>query len=67
MSRLRRHLEKDMLSWWSRETAVDLRGGSPMDDVVALPVKDPSHIARCLLLLNALEHTDPAPIQETTS
>ncbi|GAA1488042.1 AGE family epimerase/isomerase [Brachybacterium sacelli] len=32
------------------------RDGSPLDEVVALPVKDPMHIARSLLLLNALEH-----------
>lgn len=31
------------------------RDGSPLDEVVALPVKDPMHIARSLLLLNALE------------
>lgn len=30
------------------------RDGSPLDEVVALPVKDPMHIARSLLLLNAL-------------
>ncbi|WP_114854375.1 AGE family epimerase/isomerase [Brachybacterium sp. YJGR34] len=33
------------------------RDGSPLDEVVALPVKDPMHIARSLLLLNALENT----------
>jgi len=31
------------------------RYGSPLDEVVALPVKDPMHIARSLLLVNALE------------
>lgn len=31
------------------------RGGRPLDKVVALPVKDPFHIARTLLLLNRLE------------
>ncbi|MCT2262757.1 AGE family epimerase/isomerase [Brachybacterium muris] len=36
------------------------RDGSPLDEVVALPVKDPMHIARSLLLLNALEHDAPA-------
>ena len=41
------------------------RDGSPLDEVVALPVKDPMHIARSLLLLNALEH-DPAPTEEKT-
>lgn len=34
------------------------RDGSPLDEVVALPVKDPMHISRSLLLLNAL-HDDP--------
>lgn len=34
------------------------RDGSPLDEVVALPVKDPMHIARSLLLLNAL-NDDP--------
>lgn len=34
------------------------RDGSPLDEVVALPVKDPMHIARSLLLLNALEADD---------
>ncbi|MDQ1583113.1 MAG: N-acylglucosamine 2-epimerase [Microbacteriaceae bacterium] len=32
------------------------RSGHPFDQVVALPVKDPFHIARSLLLLNRLEH-----------
>ena len=41
------------------------RDGSPLDDVVALPVKDPMHIAHSLLLLNALE-TAPAPTKEST-
>lgn len=41
------------------------RDGSPLDEVVALPVKDPMHIARSLLLLNALE-ADPAPTEEKT-
>lgn len=31
------------------------RDGSPLDEVVALPVKDPMHIARSLLLLNRLD------------
>lgn len=31
------------------------RDGSPLGEVVALPVKDPMHVARSLLLLNALE------------
>lgn len=33
------------------------RDGSPLDEVVALPVKDPMHIARSLLLLNRVEHS----------
>lgn len=33
------------------------RDGSPLDEVVALPVKDPMHITRSLLLLNALDET----------
>lgn len=37
------------------------RDGSPLDEVVALPVKDPMHIARSLLLLNALETTPTTP------
>lgn len=41
------------------------RDGSPLDEVVALPVKDPMHIARSLLLLSALEHR-PAPTEEKT-
>jgi len=39
------------------------RDGQPLDDVVALPVKDPMHIARSLLLLNALE--TPRTTEET--
>lgn len=35
------------------------RDGRPFDEVVALPVKDPMHIARSLLLLNKLEHVVP--------
>lgn len=31
------------------------RDGSPLEQVVALPVKDPMHIARSLILLNRLE------------
>jgi N-acylglucosamine 2-epimerase len=31
------------------------RDGRPLDEVVALPVKDPMHIARSLLLVTALE------------
>jgi N-acylglucosamine 2-epimerase len=34
------------------------RSGSPLDRVVALPVKDPFHIARTLILLNRLEKGD---------
>lgn len=37
------------------------RDGSPLEEVVALPVKDPMHIARSLLLLNAL-NDDPTTI-----
>jgi N-acylglucosamine 2-epimerase len=33
------------------------RDGSPLDEVVALPVKDPFHIARSLVLLNRLAST----------
>lgn len=37
------------------------RDGSPLDEVVALPVKDPFHIIRTLLLLNRLHATtEPA-------
>ncbi|MDN5655012.1 MAG: AGE family epimerase/isomerase [Kocuria sp.] len=42
------------------------RDGSPLDEVVALPVKDPMHVARSLLLLNTLEHADPPPTEETS-
>ena len=35
------------------------RDGSPLQQVVALPVKDPMHIARSLILLNRLEATSP--------
>jgi N-acylglucosamine 2-epimerase len=35
------------------------RSGHPFDQVVALPVKDPFHIARSLLFLNRLEPTHP--------
>lgn len=38
------------------------RDGSPLDEVVALPVKDPMHIARSLLLLNALEGGERRPL-----
>lgn len=34
------------------------RSGAPLDKVVALPVKDPFHIARTLVLLNRLEKGD---------
>lgn len=37
------------------------RDGSPLDQVVALPVKDPMHITRSLLLVNALEADDGPP------
>lgn len=37
------------------------RDGHPLDDVVALPVKDPMHIARSLLLLNRLEQMPTTP------
>lgn len=36
------------------------RSGAPLDQVVALPVKDPFHIARTLLFLNRLDQT-PEP------
>jgi N-acylglucosamine 2-epimerase len=32
-------------------TQIRTRAGAPLDEVVALPVKDPFHIARALLLL----------------
>jgi N-acylglucosamine 2-epimerase len=35
------------------------RSGHPFDQVVALPVKDPFHIARSLLFLNRLDPTHP--------
>jgi N-acylglucosamine 2-epimerase len=35
------------------------RDGSPLDQVVALPVKDPMHIARSLILLNRLRASSP--------
>ncbi|WP_336853444.1 AGE family epimerase/isomerase [Sinomonas albida] len=42
------------------------RSGDPLDAVVALPVKDPFHIARALLLINRLDadsrlDADPSP------
>jgi N-acylglucosamine 2-epimerase len=37
------------------------RDGSPLDSVVALPVKDPFHIARALLLLHRLSHSPSLP------
>lgn len=46
------------------------RDGIPLDEVVALPVKDPMHIARSLLLLNRLEHgstTDDPMTHATTT
>ena len=46
------------------------RDGIPLDEVVALPVKDPMHIARSLLLLNRLEHgstTDDHMTHATTT
>lgn len=35
------------------------RDGSPLDEVVALPVKDPLHVARALLLLRELDASTP--------
>lgn len=40
------------------------RDGSPFNEVVALPVKDPFHIIRALTLLNRLTTTGPDPSQE---
>ena len=40
------------------------RDGSPLDEVVALPVKDPMHIARSLLLLNRIGREIPTPNTE---
>lgn len=37
------------------------RDGSPLDQVVALPVKDPMHIARSLIMLNRLESSTRNP------
>jgi N-acylglucosamine 2-epimerase len=39
-------------------TQIRDRSGAPLDRVVALPVKDPFHIARTLILLNRLEKGD---------
>ena len=36
-------------------TQIRSRNGKPLDEVVALPVKDPFHIARALLLLVELQ------------
>lgn len=41
------------------------RAGQPLDQVVALPVKDPFHIARSLLLLNRLEN-NVSPLTDGT-
>lgn len=40
------------------------REGDPLDQVVALPVKDPFHIARALLLLNRLDPHAVLPTKE---
>lgn len=40
------------------------RAGAPLDQVVALPVKDPFHIARALLLLNRLDPHAVLPTKE---
>ncbi|WP_353114440.1 AGE family epimerase/isomerase [Microbacterium sp.] len=42
------------------------RDGAPLDEVVALPVKDPFHIARSLLLLHRLAATDTASKRTNT-
>jgi N-acylglucosamine 2-epimerase len=39
-------------------TQIRDRQGAPLDKVVALPVKDPFHIARTLVFLNRLEKDD---------
>jgi N-acylglucosamine 2-epimerase len=43
------------------------RSGHPFDQVVALPVKDPFHIARSLLFLNRLEPTHQHHIKGVTN
>lgn len=64
---------RDLMGWHERVTEYTLgtfpcpdgqewlqirdRKGNPLDKVVALPVKDPFHIARALLLLNRLDST----------
>jgi N-acylglucosamine 2-epimerase len=44
-------------------TQIRDRQGAPLDKVVALPVKDPFHIARTLVFLNRLEKDDPHAAQ----
>lgn len=43
------------------------RTGAPLDEVVALPVKDPFHIARAVLLLNRLQHPTTTPQEQDAS
>lgn len=40
-------------------TQIRDRTGTPLEKTVALPVKDPFHVARALLLLSELEHAGP--------
>lgn len=47
--------DRDGLEW----IQIRSRDGTPRDEVVALPVKDPMHIARSLLLLNKLDDGPP--------
>ena len=42
-------------------------GRRPLDETVALPVKDPFHIARALLLLVELDHDRPCPPPATST
>lgn len=43
-------------------TQIRRRDGSPLEATVALPVKDPFHVARALLLLVELDATPPAAV-----
>ncbi|WP_052436373.1 AGE family epimerase/isomerase [Georgenia sp. SUBG003] len=45
-------------------TQIRTRTGEPLEKTVALPVKDPFHVARALLLLSELEHAGPDPQEE---
>jgi len=45
-------------------TQIRTRTGEPLEKTVALPVKDPFHVARALLLLSELEHVGPTHEEE---